>query len=479
MDSMPAFLALVPTIIALGMAITFRRSFEALLAGVGSGLLIWEFFREAEEKPFLPLGMFREFVALTIKIFTDPLNVWVILVIGLFGSLIALLNKSGGALAFGRFIGSKVKSKRGALVATMLLGIVVFIDDYLNALVVSSAMKRITDSYKISREYLAYIVDSTAAPVCALIPFSTWAVFVAGLLVANGVATPENSLLMFISSIPFNLYAIGAMLVLLFTILGVIPIFGPMKQAEERMQKEGLSKDVGDAALISQLENTQSLIPEEKAKLMNFLLPVGALIFFSWYLGADPANGKWLGEVSTLEGVMLAIFTTSLLFLVQRLCSFREFSEAFFNGFQAMVYPIGIILTSFMLVDVNERLGLTMFIIDTVRPLVNAEFLPVVVFMAMSLVAFSTGSFWGMYAVTLPVVIPLSQELGCHQNLVIGAVLSAGVFGSHMCPFGDATVLSSAGSGCNNFRHVITQAPYGLIAAAFSCIGYIILGFML
>lgn len=480
MENIPAFFCLIPAFVALGLAIAFRRSFEALLGGVGVGMLIIEFGRTGEEaNGFVLVRAFNAFVNQLYATFGDPTTVWVILVIGLFGSLIALLNKSGGALAFGKFISGRVSSKRGALLATGLLGVVVFIDDYLNALVVSSSMKRITDRYKISREYLAYVIDSTAAPVCALIPFSTWAVYVSGLLVANKVATAENALFVFISSIPFNLYAIFALLVLFLTILGVIPIFGPMKTAEKRLEEEGISSDVGDAAMIALLENTLSAVSEEKSKLMNFALPIGALIFFSWFLGADPLNGVWLGEVKTLEGVILAILLSSVLFLVQRICTFKEFSETFFNGFQSMVYPIGIIVTSFMLVAVNDQLGLTTYIIDSAKPLISGAFLPVIIFLSMSLVAFCTGSFWGMYAVTLPIVLPMAQELDCNQLLAIGAVLSAGVFGSHMCPFGDATVLSSAGSGCNNFQHVITQAPYGLLSGLLTCIGYIVLGFVL
>lgn len=477
---MPAFFCLIPAFVALGLAIAFRRSFEALLGGVAVGMVLIEVYRTAEEATgFLLLRAFNGFVAQLMTTFADPVTVWVILVIGLFGSLIALLNKSGGALAFGRVIGEKVTSKRGALIAASLLGVVIFIDDYLNALVVSNSMKRITDRYKISREYLAYIVDTTAAPVCALIPLSTWSVFVCGLLVANNVATPETAIFVFIAAIPFNLYAIFAMLVMFLAILGIIPVLGPMKRAEQRMQEEGLSQDMGDAALIAQLENTVSAIPEAKAKLMNFALPIGALIFFSWFLGTDPANRKWLGEVKTLEGVLLAIVTTSILYLTQRICSFKEFSETFFFGFQSMVYPIAIIVTSFLLVAVNEKMGLTLFIIESIKPYVSAEFLPLIIFIAMSLVAFCTGSFWGMYAVTIPIIIPMAQELDCNQLLAIGAVLSAGVFGSHMCPFGDSTVLSSAGSGCNNFQHVITQAPYGIISAGLACLGYVVLGFIL
>ncbi|MGF1571559.1 MAG: Na+/H+ antiporter NhaC family protein [Sumerlaeia bacterium] len=480
MDNLPAFICLVPAIVALGLAIAFRRSFEALLGGVAVGMLIIEFGRTGEDvEGGVLIRAFNAFVNQLYATFGDPVTVWVILVIGLFGSLIALLNKSGGALAFGKFIGSRVNSKRGALVATASLGVVVFIDDYLNALVVSSSMKRITDRFKISREYLAYVIDSTAAPVCALIPFSTWAVYVSGLLVANNVANAENAIFVFISSIPFNLYAIFALLVLFLTITGFVPIFGPLRKAEKRLEEDGISSDVGDAALISLLQNTVSAVPEQKAKLMNFILPIASLILLSWFLGADPANGVWLGEVKTLEGVMLAILISSVLFLAQRICTFKEFSETFFNGFQSMIYPIGIIVSSFMLVAVNDQLGLTTYIIDSVKPLISGAFLPLVIFLSMSLVAFCTGSFWGMYAVTLPIVIPMAQELDCNQLLAIGSVLSAGVFGSHMCPFGDATVLSAAGSGCNTFQHVITQAPYGILSALLASIGYIVLGFVL
>ncbi|MCC5877029.1 MAG: sodium:proton antiporter [Candidatus Sumerlaeia bacterium] len=466
------WLALIPALSAIIFALLFHKTFEALLGASVLGFLMLWIMGRIEEDPF------TAFVYSLQGVMADEVIVWIILVVGLFGSLIALLVKSGGALAFGELVCNRVKSRRGGLLVTWLLGLVIFIDDYLNALTVGSAMRRVTDKFKVSREMLAYVVDSTAAPVCVLLPFSTWALFSAGLLVENGVAAPGQGLTAYIWTIPFNLYAIACLVMVFLVAMGIVPAIGPMKRAEERAAAGQPIPDGAEEITLLERKH-ESVVPASDARLYNFVIPIAVLILASWLPGTDIPNGVWIGEIDAIKGVISAVVVTSILFLIQRLTSPAEFSDCFFSGMRSMVYPLAIVVMSFVLVEVNDNLGLTTFVVESVRGWMGPALLPAVAFLTMGFVAFITGSYWGMYAISLPIIIPVAGDLGANQWLAIGAVLSAGAFGSHLCPFGDATVLSSAGSGCGNLDHVRTQMPYGLICAAVATVLYLILGVVL
>ena len=395
----------------------------------------------------------------------DPTIGWIILVCGLFGSLIELLIRAGGAVAFGQFLARFVNSKRSSLFVTWILGLIIFIDDYLNALTVSSAMKKVTDKFKVSRELLAYVVDSTAAPVCVLIPFSTWAIFVSGLLEESGAAEAGKGLTVYISSIPFMLYPWVAILVVPLVALGFIPNLGLMKKAEKRAQETGetIPPDMGKQDLLD-----TEVAPEAKKnpRLYNFLTPIVVLIFATWYFGVD-----------AFKGVLVATALAMLMFWVQRIMSMNDIFDTFIQGFKTMIFPLGIVMVSFMLKDVNDQLGLTTYVIETVKPMMSSNLLPVVAFLSLSVVTFATGSFWGVYAVALPIVIPLAQAMDASLPLSIGAVISSGAFGSHSCFYGDSTVLSATGSGCGNMDHALTQIPYAMLSAAIAALLYVLVGY--
>lgn len=465
------WLSLIPAFAAITFALLFRRTFEALLGASVLGFILLHVLG------LLEVDFFTGFVQNLQKVMADPVIVWIMLVVGLFGGLIALLVKSGGALAFGEVVSGLVKGRRGALVVAWCLGIIIFIDDYLNALVVGSAMRRVTDKFRVSREMLAYVVDSTAAPVCVIIPFSTWALFTAGLLADNGVAAAGEGLSLYMTAIPYMLYPFITLAMVLLFALGILPEFGPMRAAEERA-RAGQPIPPGSENVTLLDREHESVVPAERARLLNFLLPIGVLIVASWFPGTDIANGVWIGEIDAIKGVLAAIVVTSFLFLFQRLTSPTEFSEVFFSGVRSMVYPLAIVVMSFVLVEVNNKLGLTTFVIEGLRPLMHGGLFPAVVFTACAAICFMTGSYWGTFAIALPIVLPMAKELDSSIPLAIGAVVSAGAFGSHLCPFGDATVLSSAASGCNNLAHVRTQMPYGLIAGGLALVGYIVLGMM-
>lgn len=324
---------------------------------------------------------------------------------------------------------------------------------------------------------LAYVVDSTAAPVCVLLPFSTWAIFVAGLLESSGASAQGEGLGLYISTIPYMLYAWVAVLLVPLVCLGVIPNLGAMKNAEKRVSGNTADMNVqaGDGESLDESQHFSdgevalsaeiAPIALENPKLYNFLIPIAALIFFTVYF-----------DIDAFKGVLIATAVAIVLFAVQRLMTLNELFDTFIDGFKTMIPALAIVVTSFMLKEVNDGLGLTNYIIETVQPLMGPAMLPAVAFVSLSLVTFATGSFWGVYAVALPIVVPLAQTMGVPMPLALGAVISAGAFGSHACFYGDATVLSATGCGCSPMDHALTQLPYAVLSAGLATVFFMIAG---
>ncbi|NIC04548.1 Na+/H+ antiporter NhaC family protein [Billgrantia bachuensis] len=439
--------SLLPTAVVLGMAILTRRTIESLLAGALVGLLMVDPTRVVSQGSDILLGVLGN----------DTVT-WIILVCGLFGSLIALLVKTGGVLTFGDAVTKHIHSRRQSLLATWLLGLVIFVDDYLNALAISASMKKITDRFNISREKLAYVVDSTAAPICILVPFSTWAVFFAGLLEENDIA--GNGMSLYIEAIPFMFYAWVAAALVPLVALGWIPNLGPMKAAEARAAAgQPIPTGIDESALEVADDGRR------RPHLLNFLLPIVTLIFFTWYY-----------DIDILRGVIVALAVTLVLIASQRLLSFHDTFDTALDGFKAMIMPLGTLVAGFALKEVNDALGLTDYVISTVQPLMTPGMLPAVVFVTMAFLAFATASFWGLFAVAMPIVLPLAASLDAHMPLVVGALISASAFGSHACFYGDSTVLSAQGAGCTPMAHALTQLPYVLIAAAIAAAIFLVTG---
>ncbi|MEM9259667.1 MAG: Na+/H+ antiporter NhaC family protein [Bacteroidota bacterium] len=445
------WLSLLPTLTVVVVALVFRKTFEALLAGIILGFVF-----------MAGTGFFGAFTDSLLSVMADPTIGWIILVCGLFGSLIHLIVAAGGARAFADFLLRYVTSRRSALLTTWLLGLCIFIDDYLNALTVGASMKRVTDRFGVPREMLAYVVDSTAAPICVLIPLSTWAIYIAGLLESEGVAASGAGLQAYLGIIPFIVYGWAAAILVPLVALGWIPPLGAMKRAEIRAAAGELRPPDSDAIDLK----LPTFSGERAPKIGYFALPILVLI----------AATVWF-EVDALRGVIFAIAFTMVYYLIERITSFGEAMEGLFSGFKTMIYALAIVVSSFVLKEVNDQLGLTTFIVEAVSPWMSGALLPVISFLGLSLVTFATGSFWGVYAISLPIVLPLAQQMGVDTSLAVGAVVSAGAFGSHACFYGDATVLSASATGCNNMAHVLTQLPYTLLAGGVSALVYLVLGY--
>jgi len=441
--------SLLPVAVVVTMAIYSKRTVESLFIGVIVGLLMTQSPTE-----FIPAlgGIF-------LKVFQNDTVAWIFIACGLMGSIISLITFGGGADAFGNWLSNKVTTRKGTLFSTMGLGLIIFIDDYLNALTIGSSLRKATDKVKVSREFLAYVVDSTAAPVCIILPFSTWAVFFSGLLEENGVAAEGEGIDVFISAIPYMVYAWVCLIVVALVINRNIPLMGKMLAAEQRVQSTGKVTSDDDQHLNAQIETSDT-----PSRIYNFSIPVIALIFFTW-----------LFDLDIMAGAIATIFVTIALFTAQNLLPMRKMFDAIMSGFIGMIAPLGTLFCGFMLAEINDSLGTTSYVIESASTLMNAQWLPVVVFLTMAALAFATASFWGIFVVGMPIVMPLAMAVDANIPLVIGALISASAFGSHACFYGDSTVLSAKACGISPMNHALTQLPYTLIAAAVSAIIFILL----
>lgn len=449
-------LALIPPAVVIVLAIKQRTSFEPLLIGclVGYGMIGY-----FEHKNF-----FTIFVDSFQAVMGKSDSVWVILVCGLYGSLIGLMVRSGGTFKFGEWALKRLKTQKSALMGAWLLGLFIFLDDYLSALTVGLSMRKITDAFKVPREKLAYIVNTTAPPWCVVVPISTWTIFIGNILESSNVAAKGRGLATYWTMIPYVAYGYVSVLIIPLFIYGVLPWFGKLKQADIRVQETGqlTASELSDTASL----DITMMNPKKESKVIYFLLPIVVLLIATIFF-----------DIDALKGVMVAVAFTFIYYLVIKLGTFRQLSETMFGGFNSMIYALAILMMSYVLKDVNDKMGLTQYILHAASPYLNREFLPVIVFASLSVISVTTGSSWGLYAIAIPLVVPLAQHFDSNVLLNCGAVISAGVFGANACLYSDATVLTAQSTECNNLDHGLSQLPYAAIAFGLSCVVYVIMGY--
>jgi len=390
---------------------------------------------------------------------------WLFIVCGLMGSIISLIERAGGAVAFANWVSKYAKSQKAALMWTWFIGLLLFVDDYLNSLTLGSCMTPVTDRYKVSREYLSYVVSSTAAPVCVLVPITTWSIFCSKLLETNGWAPPGQGLSYFITTIPFNYYGWTATLLVPLVVIGVVPLFGPMKRAQQRVLDGGPLAPPGSEKI--DIRGGIRMEVPDKPNVLNFAIPMLVLIAATIYFDLDMQIG-----------VLVTMLYMFVAFLAQKIMSAEEFSDVALQGIKNMIMPLMLMVLAFLFADVNEAIGFTTYVVDACSTWMTPQTMPVILFVVLSLTQIINGTNWGMYIIALPIVIPLAAQVGGSTTLAVAAVLSAGVLGSHVCFFSDCTVLTSSATGCNNFRHAFTQMPLGLLAGVFAAIGFLIAGFV-
>ncbi|MDR7870214.1 MAG: Na+/H+ antiporter NhaC family protein [Tissierellaceae bacterium] len=457
----------IPALFILVYIFITKRIFESLTLGIILGFLMayqGQFFYEMNNS--------------LIDNLTSVDTAWLFVVCGLMGSFVALIERAGGVYAFGNWVAKRARTRKATLLWTWILGLFIFIDDYLNSLTVGSCMAPLTDKHKVSREYLAYIVDSTAAPDTVLIPVSTWAVFIAGLYNETITSTMKLSatdpfvqkygdgLSVFIGTIPFNFYAWFCLIMVPLTIFGVIPLFGKMKKAEERARNTGVLAPPGSEKI--DIRAGEVVLEHKNAKVMNFFVPIIVLIATTVYFDIDLQYG-----VLTTLGFMFVFY------LVQGLVDADEFFDLVIKGFKNMLMPLIMVVLAYMFADGIEALGFMELIINTVERLVSPWMLPALIFLVFGITEFIMGLSWGMYAIAIPLVTVISYRLNMNPSIAISAVISAGVWGSHICFYSDATILSSSATGCDNFEHATSQLPFGIIAAVLSLIAFVITGIVL
>ncbi len=452
-------LALIPPCVVIVLAILMRTSFEPLLIGCLSGFVIIGFHDHS--------NFFTGFVNSLMNVIGDPSSsgsVWVILVCGLYGSLIGMMVRSGGILKFGEWALGKIKTRKGALMGAWGLGIGIFLDDYLSALTVGLSMRKITDAFKVPREMLAYIVNTTAAPLCVIVPISTWTIYVGSILEKTHVATAGNGLFTYWKMIPYVCYGYISVLIIPLFIYGLLPWFGKMKKAEIRVLEIG-ALTPGKLPMTAALD-ASPLNRDRQPKVIYFILPILVLLVATIFF-----------DIDALKGVMVAVAFTFLYYLVIKLGNFTQLSETVFGGFNSMVYALAILMMSYVLKDVNDKMGLTQYVLHGVSPFLNKQVLPLIIFAALSVIAVTTGSSWGLYVVAIPLIVPLAAHL--HSNILLncGAVVSAGVFGANACLYSDSTVLTAQSTECNNLDNGLSQLPYAVISFALSCLVYLIFGY--
>lgn len=471
------WIALLPPVIAIVLALVTKEVYSSLLLGVLSGALIYSNFNL---EMALNTMFFNEEGGMLYKI-SDTFNAGILVFLIFLGILVALMNKAGGSAAFGKWAVKHIKTRIGAQIATIVLGMLIFIDDYFNCLTVGSVMRPVTDTHKVSRAKLAYLIDATAAPVCIIAPISSWAAAVTS-------SVPEdagvNGFQTFIRTIPYNFYAILTIVMMFYLTIRRLD-FGPMKKHELNAYK-------GDLFTSGQ-EDISKMIEEQiskKGKVIDLVVPVlfliGICVFTMVYTGGFfsgvdfvTAFGDADASVALVLGGFITILFTFFFYLIRGVLTFDEFMKCIPEGFKAMVAPILILTLAWTLSGMTNLLGAKYFVAGLVEGSAAAlqSMLPAFVFLVALGLAFATGTSWGTFGILIPIVLGVFPS-GEMMVISIASCLAGAVCGDHCSPISDTTIMASAGAQSNHINHVSTQLPYALTCAAVSCVTYIIAGFV-
>lgn len=465
------FWALVPPMVAIVLALITKEVYSSLFIGILVGGLFYSGF---SFETTLTHIFNNGFVA----VLSDSYNVGILVFLVILGSMVSLMNRAGGSAAFGHYAKEKIKSRAGAQLATVALGVLIFIDDYFNCLTVGSVMKPVTDEHKVSRAKLAYLIDATAAPVCIIAPISSWAAAV------TGFVEGEDGFSIFIRAIPYNFYAILTIVMMIAIILMNVD-FGPMKSHEANARKGDLFS-VGGRDSVQEPENGNP-----KGKVIDLLIPIIMLIvccvigmiytggffegegFVSAFSNSDASVGLALGSIC-------AMLLTVIIYLIRRVLSFTDCMKCLPDGFKAMVPAILILTFAWTLKAMTDSLGAAVFVADAVQKSAGSfmNFLPAIIFLVACFLGFSTGTSWGTFGILIPIVVNVFMDSNPQLMIIsISACMAGAVCGDHCSPISDTTIMASAGAQCDHVNHVSTQLPYVILVAAVSFVTYIIAGF--
>lgn len=467
------FWALVPPVVAIGLALITKEVYSSLFIGIAVGGILYSggsFERTV-------VHIFQDGI---IGVLTDESNVGILVFLVILGAMVSLMNKAGGSAAFGRFAAKGIKTRVGAQLATILLGVTIFIDDYFNCLTVGSVMRPVTDKFKVSRAKLAYLIDATAAPVCIIAPISSWAAAV------TGFVEGEDGFSIFIQAIPYNFYALLTIVMMVGMVLMKVE-FGPMLKHERNAVK-------GDLFTTEGRPYADESDPSEisRGTVMDLLIPIISLIICcvigmlytgGFFSGVDfvTAFSESNASLGLTLGSFFGLLITLVLYQVRRVLDFHDCMACIPEGFKAMVPAILILTFAWTLKAMTDSLGADVYVADLVynhaRGLLN--FLPAIIFLVGCLLAFATGTSWGTFGILIPIVVGVFQNTNPELMIIsISACMAGAVCGDHCSPISDTTIMASAGAQCEHVNHVMTQLPYAVTCAAVSFVTYIVAGFV-
>ena len=467
------FWALVPPIVAISLALATKEVYSSLFVGVVTGGLLYSGFSfEGTINHVYTDGV--------VKVLSDSYNVGILIFLVILGIIVSLMNKSGGSAAFGRWAQTNIKNRVGAQLATIGLGALIFIDDYFNCLTVGSVMRPVTDKFQISRAKLAYLIDSTAAPICIIAPISSWAAAVSGFVPGD-----TNGIALFIQCIPYNFYA-------LFTILFMICI-AVMKSDYGLMELHELNAIKGDLYTTSErpYESFEESIKEDDGHLLDMLLPVLVLIVccvtgMIWSGGFFEGNGfveafsNSDASVGLAVGSFFGLIITLVLYMARRVMTFSEFMECVPQGFVSMITPILILTFAWALKSMTDSLGAAPYVAGLIENSAGGfvNFLPAIIFLIGCFLAFATGTSWGTFGILIPIVVSAFQDTDPQLMIIaMSACMAGAVCGDHCSPISDTTIMASAGAQCFHLNHVNTQLAYALTVAAIAAVSFVVAGF--
>lgn len=467
--------AILPPIVAIVLALITKEVYSSLFLGVLTGACLWA----GPSFPKIVTHLVNDGIVASLS---NSYNMGIIVFLIVLGMLVAMMNKSGGSSAFGRWAATKIKTRRGAQYSTIALGMLIFVDDYFNCLTVGSVMKPLTDKYRISRAKLAYLIDATAAPVCILAPVSSWAAAV------SGFVKGENGITVFIQAIPYNFYAILT-IIMMFTLTKMNFDYGKMAVYE----KNAIEK--GDLFTVHDINAKNAEQAAERANsdghVIDLVFPVLVLIvscvvgmiytggffggtsFVEAFAGCDAAKSLSMGSIVTL---VISI----CYYLIRRIISFQSLMECVPEGFQQMVAPVLVLTFAWSLKSMTDSLGLAEFVANLVSHFGEGllSLLPALLFLIACGLGIASGTSWGTFGILIPIALAITSGRPDLMIIVISACMAGGVCGDHCSPISDTTIMSSAGAGCNHVSHVESQFPYAMTVMAISFVTYIIAGFV-
>ncbi|MCF0145974.1 MAG: Na+/H+ antiporter NhaC family protein [Eubacterium sp.] len=465
--------ALVPPVIAIVLALVTKEVYSSLFIGVVAGALLFSGFSfEGTVTHVFNDGI--------VAVLTDTYNMGILIFLIILGIIVALMNRAGGSAAFGEWASTHIKTRVGAQLATILIGILIFIDDYFNCLTVGSVMRPVTDKHKVSRAKLAYLIDATAAPVCIIAPISSWAAAV------SGFVEGENGISLFIQTIPYNFYALLTLVMMIAMVISKVE-FGPMALHEKNAIQKGDLYTTEERPYA----NSENEKVSPKGTVADLLIPIISLVvccvigmlysggFFSGVSFVDAFAGSD-ASIGLMFGSFFGLIITLILYLARRVLSFHECMECIPEGFKAMISPILILTFAWSLKAMTDSLGAKDYVAAIVQNSAAGmmNFLPCIIFLIAVFLSFATGTSWGTFGILIPIVV--SVFAGSDPKMMIismSACMAGAVCGDHCSPISDTTIMSSAGAQCDHLNHVTTQLPYALVAALVSFVAYIVAGF--